>query len=92
MGLGLEIIMLILGIVLLIKGSDLFVDSGSAIGKVLRISEILLGMTIVALGTSLPEFVVGIASAQGNSTEIALRKYNSEQIYLIYVQFYQLFH
>ena len=72
MGLGLEVIMLILGIILLIKGSDLFIDSGSAIGKVLRISEILLGMTIVALGTSLPEFVVGITSAQGNSTEIAL--------------------
>ena len=72
MGLGLEVFMLVLGIVLLIKGSDLFVDSGSAIGKILRISEILLGMTIVAMGTSLPEFVVGITSAQGNSTEIAL--------------------
>ena len=85
MGLGLEVIMLVLGIVLLIKGSDLFVDSGSAIGKVLKISEMLVGMTIVAFGTSLPEFVVGIASAQGNSTEIAIRKYNSEQVFLIYL-------
>ena len=71
-GLGLEFILLAIGIVLLIKGSDLFIDSGSAIGKVLRISEILLGMTIVAMGTSLPEFVVGVTSAQGASTEIAL--------------------
>ena len=70
-GLG-EFVLLIIGIVLLIKGSDLFVDSGSAIGKLLRISEILLGMTIVAMGTSLPELVVGITSAQGSSTEIAL--------------------
>ena len=84
-GLGLELILLLIGIIFLIKGSDLFVDSGSAIGKVLRISEILVGMTIVAFGTSLPEFVVGIASAQGNSTEIALRKYTSELVYLIYL-------
>ena len=70
-GLG-EFVLLIIGIILLIKGSDLFVDSGSAIGKILKISEILLGMTIVAMGTSLPEFVVGITSAQGESTEIAL--------------------
>ena len=82
--LGLELILLVLGIIFLIKGSDLFVDSGSAIGKVLKISEILLGMTIVAFGTSLPEFIIGITSAQGNSTEIALRKYNSEQVCLIY--------
>ena len=84
-GLGLELILLLIGIIFLIKGSDLFVDSGSAIGRVLRISEILVGMTIVAFGTSLPEFVVGIASAQGNSTEIALRKHTSELVYLIYL-------
>lgn len=80
-GLGLELILLAIGIVFLIKGSDFFIDSGSAIGKVLKISEILLGMTIVAFGTSLPEFIVGITSAQGNSTEIALRKYTSEQVF-----------
>lgn len=67
-----ELFLLVIGIVLLIKGSDLFVDSGSAIGKVLKISEILLGITIVAFGTSLPEFIVAITSAQGNSNEIAL--------------------
>lgn len=82
-GLGLELILLAVGIIFLIKGSDFFIDSGSAIGKVLKISEILLGMTIVAFGTSLPEFIVGITSAQGNSTEIALRKYTSEQVFLI---------
>ncbi len=84
-GLVLELILLVIGVTLLIKGSDLFVDSGSAIGKVLKISEILLGMTIVALGTSLPEFIIGITSAQGDSTEIALRKYNTVQTCLIFV-------
>lgn len=68
----LELVLLAAGIILLIKGSDLFVDSGSAIGKVLKISEILIGMTIVAFGTSLPELIISITSAQTNSNEIAL--------------------
>ena len=49
-----EIILLTLGIIFLIKGADYFVDSGSKIGKTLKISEIILGVTIVSLGTSLP--------------------------------------
>lgn len=72
MGLLGELLLMALGIILLIKGSDLFVDSGSAIGKVLKISEILLGITIVALGTSLPEFVVSIAGSHGSTNEIAI--------------------
>ena len=59
-----EIILLMVGIFLLIKGSDFFVDSGSAIGKTLKISELLLGVTIVSLGTSLPEFIVALTSSQ----------------------------
>ena len=57
---------------LLIKGSDWFVDSGSRIGKVLKISEIILGITIVSLGTSLPELTVAITGAQSGNNEIAL--------------------
>ena len=67
-----QILLLILGILLLLKGSDFFVDSGSEIGKVLRISEVLLGITIVAFGTSLPELVIGVTSSQAGSNEIAL--------------------
>ena len=67
-----QILLLIFGILLLIKGSDIFVDSGSEIGKVLRISEVLLGITIVAFGTSMPEFIIGITSSQAGSNEIAL--------------------
>ncbi len=70
-----NVVILAIGILLLIKGSDFFVDSGSNIGKTLKINEMLLGITIVALGTSLPEFIVAVTSAQAGSTEIALRKY-----------------
>lgn len=62
----------ILGFFLLIKGADLLVDGSASIAKKLKISSIVIGLTIVAFGTSAPEFVVNIfASLQGN-TEIAI--------------------
>ena len=67
-----DIAMLALGIILLIKGADLFVDSGSVIGKTLKISEIILGITIVSMGTSLPELIVAVTGAQSGNNEIAL--------------------
>lgn len=67
-----DIILLVLGIIFLIKGADYFVDSGSKIGKTLKISEIILGVTIVSLGTSLPELIVAVTGAQAGSNEIAL--------------------
>lgn len=67
-----EILLLVIGILLLIKGSDFFVDAGSEIGNILKINELLLGVTIVSFGTSLPEFIVALTSAQSGSTEIAL--------------------
>lgn len=67
-----QILLLAVGILLLIKGSDFFVDAGSAIGKTLKINELLLGFTIVSFGTSLPELIVALTSAQAGSNEIAL--------------------
>lgn len=62
----------IIGFVLLIKGADLLVDGAASIAKKLHISSIVIGLTIVAFGTSVPEFIVNIfASMQGNS-EIAI--------------------
>ena len=63
---------LVIGFVLLIKGADWFVDSASAMAKKLRISPIIIGMTIVSLGTSAPEVVVSIiASLEGNGDMVA---------------------
>ena len=65
-------ILFAIGFVLLIKGADLLVDGSSSIAKKLKISSIVIGLTIVAFGTSAPEFIVNIfATAQGN-TEIAI--------------------
>jgi cation:H+ antiporter len=65
-------LLFIAGFFLLIKGADLLVDGSASIAKKLKISNIVIGLTIVAFGTSAPEFIVNIfASAQGNS-EIAI--------------------
>src|SRR5690625_2246566 len=60
-------IWLVVGFVLLIKGADWFVDSASTIARKLSISPIVIGLTIVAFGTSAPEVVVNIIAAlEGN--------------------------
>lgn len=65
-------ILFIPGFFVLIKGADLLVEGSASIAKKLHIPNIVIGLTIVAFGTSAPEFVVNIfASAQGN-TEIAI--------------------
>ncbi len=62
----------ILGFVVLIKGADLLVDGASSIAKKLNVSDLVIGLTVVAFGTSTPELFVNVfASIQGN-TEIAI--------------------
>lgn len=65
-----QICILILGFVLLISGANALVKGASEIAKKFHVSEILIGLTIVALGTSLPELIVTIISASTNSTNI----------------------
>ncbi|MBP3952482.1 calcium/sodium antiporter [Bacillus suaedae] len=61
-------LLLLVGFVLLIKGADYFVDGASKIATILRISPMLIGLTIVAFGTSAPEASVSfIAALEGNS-------------------------
>ncbi len=65
-------VLFILGFVILIKGADLLVDGAASVAKKFNISSVVIGLTIVAFGTSAPEFVVNIfASVKGNS-EIAI--------------------
>ncbi|MBR6640771.1 MAG: calcium/sodium antiporter [Clostridia bacterium] len=62
------ILLMVAGLFLLIKGSDLFVDLGTKIGKKFKMSEVLIGLTIVSIGTSLPELLLSLsASFNGNS-------------------------
>ena len=64
-----SILILVVGFVLLIKGADYFVEGSSSVAKRLYIPSMIIGMTIVAMGTSLPECAVSVtASLAGNNT------------------------
>lgn len=65
-------VLFVLGFIVLIKGADLLVDGAASIAKKLQISSIVIGLTIVALGTSAPEFVVNIFASMAGNTEIAI--------------------
>ena len=60
------------GLILLIKGADLFIDNISDLGKKIGLSDMFLGITIVALGTSIPEVFVSISSVLNLKPEIAI--------------------
>ena len=68
----LNILFLIIGMALLIKGADFFVSGASAIAKRLRVPSLFIGLTIVALGTSLPELSVSIVSAISKSVDLSV--------------------
>lgn len=68
----LSIVILIVGFVVLIKGADLFVDSASSLAENFNLSKMLIALTIVAFGTSAPEFAVSIKSMLSNSGDIVL--------------------
>lgn len=65
-------LLLVIGFILLIKGADLFVDGSSAMAKLLRIPSVIIGLTIVAMGTSAPEAAVSITAGLKGNNDIAL--------------------
>lgn len=65
-------ILLILGFALLIKGADFFVEGASHIARALHVSPLLIGLTIVALGTSSPEATVSIVAALQESSGVSV--------------------
>ena len=69
---GIQVVLLIVGFVLLIKGSDFFVDGASSIASLLKIPTLIVGLTIVAFGTSAPEAAVSITSSFAGSNALAL--------------------
>ena len=66
------ILLIILGFVLLIKGADFLVDGASNVAKKFHIPEIIIGLTIVSIGTSMPELFVSITSATRGSSDMAI--------------------
>lgn len=65
-------ILFILGFFLILKGADVLVEGSSSVAKKFKISSIVIGLTIVAFGTSAPEFIVSILAAYSGNIDIAI--------------------
>lgn len=71
-GIWVAIVFIIVGFIALVKGADWLVDGASSIAKRFGISDLVIGLTVVAFGTSMPEFVVNMVSVAEGSTDLAL--------------------
>ncbi len=67
-----QVVMLIVGFVLLVKGADWFVEGAASVAKRMGIPQLVIGLTIVAMGTSMPEAAVSITSAMNGSAGITI--------------------
>ena len=67
-----EYILLIIGFVLLIKGADFFVDGASSVAAKLKVPSLIIGLTVVSMGTSMPEAAVSISASLGGDNGISL--------------------
>ena len=67
-----QVILLIIGFIVLIKGADIFVDGASSIALNCKLSKMLIGLTIVAFGTSAPEFAVSVKSIISNNSDMVI--------------------
>lgn len=66
----LQLLLLVIGLVLLVKGADWLVDGASVLAKKFKVSDLAIGLTIVAFGTSAPELVVNMVAASGNFPDL----------------------
>ena len=72
MNIILQLLLLTVGFIMLVKGSDWFVDGAAGIAAKFHIPQIIIGLTIVAMGTSAPEAAVSITAAMGGSADITV--------------------
>ena len=72
LGIPVSIILMIAGLGLLILGANLFVQGAVAIARLFNVSDAIIGLTIVAIGTSLPELITSIVAAYKNEADIAI--------------------
>ena len=68
----LQILMLVAGFVLLIKGADILISGASSIAANFKVSKMLIGLTIIAFGTSAPELAISISSLASGSTDMLI--------------------
>ncbi len=81
----LDIVVLIVGFVALIKGADYFVDGSAAIAKRLKVPSVIIGLTIVAMGTSAPELAVSVSAGISGSNDIAVSNVVGSNIFNLLV-------
>ena len=67
-----EYLLLLIGFVLLIKGADFFVDGSSSLARIMKVPSVIIGLTIIAMGTSAPEASVSVNAALAGSNDIAI--------------------
>lgn len=78
-------VLLIVGFLLLIKGADFFVEGSAAVAKKLRVPTMIIGLTIVAMGTSAPECAVSIAASIKGSNAMAISNVVGSNIFNLMV-------
>ncbi len=76
---------LVVGFVCLVKGADFFVDGSSSVAKILRVPSVIIGLTVVAMGTSLPETAVSVTSAIKGVNAIAVSNVIGSNIFNLMV-------
>lgn len=85
MSVFIPILLLILGMALLIKGADFFVDGASNIAKAMRIPTLIIGLTLVSIGTSAPEFAVSLTASLNGENEISFGNVVGSNIFNTFV-------
>ena len=85
-----NIILLIVGMILMIKGADEFVEGASSIAKKLRIPTLVIGLTLVSIGTSMPELSVSITASIKGANDMSFGNVIGSNIFNIiqYCQYY----
>lgn len=78
-------VLLVVGFVLLIKGADFFVEGSSGIAKKLKVPSLIIGLTIVAMGTSLPECAVSVAASISGNNALAVSNVVGSNIFNLMV-------
>ena len=79
------LVFLVIGFVLLIKGADFFVEGSSSVAKRMHVPSIIIGLTIVAMGTSLPETAVSVSASLTGNNELAVSNVVGSNIFNLMV-------
>lgn len=80
-----KLLLLVVGFVLLIKGADFFVEGSAAVARKFKVPSIIIGLTIVAMGTSAPELAVSVTAGLAGNNEIAISNVIGSNIFNLLV-------